>query len=985
MENVLPQIHKLRGTRCRIACPVNECGSTFDVVEAFERMEQRERSRFLGIVRDITLVESTMLKQLQLTLLELMTLKCPTCKNTVDPFPDACSAVMCLFCGNHYCNYCFMAFATGDSQQDRARAHTHVAIHNSDKPAQSRDAFLSNALTREGQRNYLFGILRKCLTLAFGARELTAHEVGLALVLVDAELVDLGISSLQLWQVVRDQAREERPSKTSFSSLPSSSSAAVAAVSAPAHPAGSAAAASDLSLVKDVPKHSEGRMRASLAAAAPAFVPGSPRRDTASAGAAGQSKSGKASPNRKRGSSNDPASGSKVKKGGDEEHGTGGEYVARGAGSNSGAGAGAGGIKQHATRTSGAPNSPRLRQAAQGSAQMPRGGGLVSTPAQTQGQRSGASSPFRSVAASALVGSGSDSHRLSGPLEASSAESIPMASTPVPPLKQGGVQIANAILTENGFAIQQILQTIRGPVLDVDYIDQKHGHPLATLAILAGQPHVAAELIRCGADPLVCNTGGRNVMYIATESGCIDVVRTILQVCPEFDLNAPATDEPQRYHPLHVAARYNHGHLIRLFHEYGAGLDPEEGEHGYTPLTLALVLGHKWAASELINLGCSLRAHSMNGRTSMFVAAEKGLTEVLSQVLKTRTFDINEPVVRPSGLRLLHVACFHNKFNVVSMLIECGADLDVLDDEGGYTPLAMALIGHNPTSALELIDAGANCHLASLNGRTPLYVAVEKGMAELVVKLVTHARIDINSPTAVESTGSRPLHLALLHSQVHLVPTLLRLGADVNQVDSEKRCTPFLMACIMEDEWTVKRFLPMRPNLMTRTNEGRSALYIAVEKGSPALIRLLHQAHVAEGREDEISSPCTTEAHGGTPLHIAAMFNMPIAAQVLLELGANINARDARGRTAMDVAHEASNTNVFLVLEEAATQHTGNAAGHVDTPSGDEESADVDGDADGDDYAEDEGGGEVEADNDEDGDDDNGGGEGGGGERYASS
>jgi hypothetical protein len=39
------------------------------------------------------------------TFQDILTLVCPTCRSPVDPFPDACSAVMCLNCGNYYCQY----------------------------------------------------------------------------------------------------------------------------------------------------------------------------------------------------------------------------------------------------------------------------------------------------------------------------------------------------------------------------------------------------------------------------------------------------------------------------------------------------------------------------------------------------------------------------------------------------------------------------------------------------------------------------------------------------------------------------------------------------------------------------------------------------------------------------------------------------------------------------------------------------------------
>ena len=144
-ENVFPVICKLRENKCSTNCPVTGCSSTYDSVEMFQKMTKRERSRFISLIRDITLPDSILLKQLHQALLDLMTLKCPTCSIPVDPFPDACSAIMCSYCGNHYCNFCFEAFATSQTDRDRANAHTHAATHNKSKAPASRDAFLSNS------------------------------------------------------------------------------------------------------------------------------------------------------------------------------------------------------------------------------------------------------------------------------------------------------------------------------------------------------------------------------------------------------------------------------------------------------------------------------------------------------------------------------------------------------------------------------------------------------------------------------------------------------------------------------------------------------------------------------------------------------------------------------------------------------------------------------------------------------------------------
>ena len=178
--------------------------------------------------------------------------------------------------------------------------------------------------------------------------------------------------------------------------------------------------------------------------------------------------------------------------------------------------------------------------------------------------------------------------------------------------------------------------------------------------------------------------------------------------------------------------RYNHGNIIQRLAQIGVDFDTQEAEHGYTPLMLALVLGHEWVAMELVSSGAKVALPVRNGRTPLFVAAEKGLTEMVRFMVRSYESPIvhpitgvamkviNSPVVFPTNLRLLHVAAFHNQAQVVSLLIDMDADLNVLEDESGYTPLAMAIIGDNASAALDLIAAGANPRIPSKAGRTAM-------------------------------------------------------------------------------------------------------------------------------------------------------------------------------------------------------------------------------------------------------------------------
>jgi ankyrin repeat protein len=103
----------------------------------------------------------------------------------------------------------------------------------------------------------------------------------------------------------------------------------------------------------------------------------------------------------------------------------------------------------------------------------------------------------------------------------------------------------------------------------------------------------------------------------------LDVVKLILELNPTLDVNVCITQEGNDHRPLHTAARYNHGHIVKFLVSKGADMRRKELELGYTPILMAVIMGHSWAARELILLGCDLTAMGGEGRSALFILAEK--------------------------------------------------------------------------------------------------------------------------------------------------------------------------------------------------------------------------------------------------------------------------------------------------------------------------------------------------------------------------
>lgn len=710
-ENVFPQLHKLKKNGGKISCPNFQCEGTFDPVAIFLKMTERERSRYISI---ITLLSETnkLLSTFRGTLHEILVLRCPDCKTPVDPYPDACSAVMCLSCGHYYCNYCFRGFATGNEDDDRAKCHTHVAEHNT---TEQKDPFLSAELVKSGQNKVQLKMLCNCLRLALSSREfLTAdgrHVVALALLLVSRDIEGIINKLQELWH---------------------------AAIS-------------------------------------------------------------------------------------------GSEY-----------------------------------------------------PPINSGRNSEASSECNDRAVSAP----------------------PPPLLFGPPVNSGAQQLANAIRTRNELGCLQILQAFEES-LDVNYVDPEHRHPLTSLAVLCHQIPIAIELIRRGADVTRTSSSGRSVLYVIAEIGLLDVLKVALDCNPNIEPGNRVTSEDNNYTLLHVAARYNHGHLIPYLVGKGADINAIENEFGYTPLCLSLVVCNKWAVMELLHLGADPTFPSASGRRPMYIAIEKSDITTVELLLKSDKVNVNDPIegiprnpVDPvsGSMTALHVAALLPKSSgVVSILIAAGADLNIAEHSNGHTPLLCALLTGNEVCAMELLQRGADARIATTSGRTAMYIAIEKGLSTLTAALL-QSGFGVNERCTSENIDSLPLTLAVLYNSPSIVSLLVETGADCNMRETHSGNTPLMCAVLLNDYQSAYTILSRGADPTIPNMQGRTPMFAAAEHGNTDMIRLL-----ASHNKVDINTPVTTESSQYCALHIATLKGHKNAVSCLLALNADKNVKDSAGRTSTNL------------------------------------------------------------------------------------
>ena len=128
----------------------------------------------------------------------------------------------------------------------------------------------------------------------------------------------------------------------------------------------------------------------------------------------------------------------------------------------------------------------------------------------------------------------------------------------------------------------------------------------------------------------------------------------------------------------------------------------------------------------------------------------------------------------------VHIAAFAGHADVLSLLLDHGADVDGRGDRLLHTPLHRAAYGRNLEAGQCLIDHGADINARSSLDWTPLHCAANYKQVEFIRMLLEcGARTDVQT----SSRGETPLHEAVGVNCIEAVRLLLEHGADVNSRD----------------------------------------------------------------------------------------------------------------------------------------------------------------------------------------------------------
>lgn len=185
------------------------------------------------------------------------------------------------------------------------------------------------------------------------------------------------------------------------------------------------------------------------------------------------------------------------------------------------------------------------------------------------------------------------------------------------------------------------------------------------------------------------------------------------------------------------------------------------------------------------------------------------------------------------GYTLLHLACTNKNIEIINLLINLGADINITDVMENETPLFSSIRFNNPIVAKILIKAGADVNIKTIDGDTAIRCAIQQNMIDVVDLLIQHG-------AEYETGFSRPLSCATLHGHIEIVKLLIKAGADINATDHDG-WAPIHYASTMGQLDMLKYLLSIGVDINAKreSNEQNTPLHFAAAFGSRDMIKFL--------------------------------------------------------------------------------------------------------------------------------------------------
>lgn len=426
---------------------------------------------------------------------------------------------------------------------------------------------------------------------------------------------------------------------------------------------------------------------------------------------------------------------------------------------------------------------------------------------------------------------------------------------------------------------------------DVDAIDSRSETPLH-FAARANNIKAVELLLNDRAKIELQNEEGENILHVCVRESNLELIRDVII--------------------QHVVTKRQVNQAKRLVNQanvkgesslhYAASLTGEQSHHPDEDREITRVL--------LVNGGDVFLQTRDLLQTPVHYCCQSGNTRILQEILSHLDQQMCRAACNKPAKALwtpLFYACYNGHPEIIRMLINQTARIDVFDEQG-EAPLHVAVSRGHELVVDILLEHNAFVNVRNKPGMTPLHIAAKLGYNSMVKQLITDHGAILDAMTLIKQI---PLHLAAENGQLEVCETLLSLGSDLNAVDNQSQ-TPLHLAARKNHAKVLRLFLTSKPELISLANKnGYTCAHIAAMNGSVEAIKEL----LSFNRDSVINA--RIKKSNSSALHLASENGNAEIVKLLLLKGAKPNDENALGQTALHLAAKNGHVKVLHTIRNA--------------------------------------------------------------------
>ncbi|XP_023667815.2 transient receptor potential cation channel, subfamily N, member 1 [Paramormyrops kingsleyae] len=445
------------------------------------------------------------------------------------------------------------------------------------------------------------------------------------------------------------------------------------------------------------------------------------------------------------------------------------------------------------------------------------------------------------------------------------SESWCMSAAPGAP----GQRTLQLALRGDWAAVEQSIRATQKGEPDIAQVDEESGLSLLMIAVKENRLSIVERLLELGVNPNERTKDGRTALHVAATHSKEEVIRLLVKRVDPSVLGG-AKDQLA----LHCASAR------------------PAGAHAAVQTLL------KFSSRE------ARLVQDKDGCIPLFLAAEAGNVGIVKELLGAMT----EPQLRVqrkgSGDAALHICCRRRDVEMAKVLVELGAAVDLQNDEG-QTPLHVAAWEGDELLLKFLYQCKANPNIVDKMDRSPLHIAAERGHTNVVEVLTEKFKSNVLART---KDGSTLMHIASQCGHPETALAFLKKGVPLH-MPNKSGAVCLHSAAKRGHTAVVKALLLKGAQVDATTKDGYTALHVAVQNCKPLVVQML----LGFGAQVQLKGGKA----GETPLHIAATVKEgERVADMLLKSGADVDAQQENGETAMHKAAHHGNLQMLRALIE---------------------------------------------------------------------